>query len=110
MNIVFYSVTRDFAGRLEQRADIDVETNISECGRDDLRTTVMTVLPHLCDENPRTAAFVLCKPCHHSLCFRELLSAAAFRGVNTGDGPRGRLVAAPDLLQSHGNLTQGSAS
>src|SRR5262245_60788095 len=48
----------DLGGRLEQRADIDVEAEVGEGRGDHLLTAVVTVLTDLGDQDPRLAAVV----------------------------------------------------
>ena len=46
----------DLVGRLEQRADVDVEAEVGERGGDHLLAAVVAVLAHLGDEDARPAA------------------------------------------------------
>ena len=51
----------DLAGRLEQRADVDVEAEVGERGGDHLLAAVVAVLAHLGDQDPRPAALGLAR-------------------------------------------------
>ena len=58
MHVVLDRVARRFLGRLEQRADVDVEAEVGERGGDHLGAAVVAVLAELRDEHARPAAFV----------------------------------------------------
>ena len=55
MGLALRRERRDFFGRREQRADLDVEAEIGERRGDDLLAAVMAVLAHLGDQNARAA-------------------------------------------------------
>ena len=59
MHVVVYRILRGLRGRLEQRAYVDVEADVGECGGDHLGAAVMTVLAHLDHQHARAAAFGL---------------------------------------------------
>ena len=59
VHVVLDRFARRFVGRLEQRADVDVEAEIGERGRDHLGTPVVTVLTELGHEDARAAALGL---------------------------------------------------
>ena len=56
VHVVVGGLPRDLLGRGEQRADVDVETDVGERGRDDLLAPVVAVLAHLGDQDARPAA------------------------------------------------------
>ena len=68
------------AGRLEQRADVDVEAEVGEGGGDDLLAAVVAVLAHLGDQDARAAA-VACV---------ERLDHAPARALDAQRSPRPR--------------------
>jgi hypothetical protein len=53
MHIIIDRILRGFLGCLEQRANINVKTDICKGGGDHLGTPVVAVLPHLDDQHPR---------------------------------------------------------
>ena len=59
VHVVLDRVARRFLGRLEQRADVDVEAEVGERGGDHLGAAVVAVLAELRDEDARPAAFAL---------------------------------------------------
>ena len=54
--------------RGEQRAHVDVETDVGERGRDDLLPAVVAVLAHLGDQDARPAAIGLGEALHQPGC------------------------------------------
>ena len=56
VHVVLDGVARRLLGRLEQRADVDVEAEIGERGRDHLGAAVVAVLAELHDEDARATA------------------------------------------------------
>lgn len=75
MHIVINGHSCDFFRRLEKTTDIDIKSKVGKAGGNNFRTTVMTILAHLCDKDTRVAAFVLGKLLHISKClFVFLLS------------------------------------
>ena len=58
VHVVLDRVARRFLGRLEQRADVDVEAEVGERGRDHLGAAVVAVLAELGHEDARPAAFL----------------------------------------------------
>src|SRR6185503_3619458 len=57
VHVVLDRLARAFLRRLEERADVDIESQVRKRGRDHFRAAIVTVLPELGDENARTAAF-----------------------------------------------------
>src|ERR1035441_4029248 len=109
MHIVLDSMPCHLKRSLEQRADIHVEADIRESSCDDFRAAVMAVLPHLGHQYARTPAFRLLKLRDHLLRFLELCASATLSRVDSGDGARGGLIAAPDFFQRGRDFTQSSA-
>jgi hypothetical protein len=58
VHVVLDGLPRDLFRRLEERADVDVEAEVGERGRDDLRAAVVAVLADLRDEDARAAPSV----------------------------------------------------
>src|ERR1017187_10967059 len=106
MNIVLDRMTRNFARRLEQWADIHVETDIREGRCDYFCAAVVAVLPHLGDQDTRAPAFRLLKFRHHPFCLFELFGFAALSRVDTRNSPRGGLIAPPDFFQCRRNFAE----
>jgi hypothetical protein len=74
MNIGINHLSGDFCRRLNQLrtqrknmaylkkgTNVHVKAHICKPGRYHFCTTIMSILTHLCDQNTRTAAFILCK-------------------------------------------------
>jgi hypothetical protein len=61
VHIVLDGLAGALLGRLEQRADVDVEAEVGKRRRDDLLAAVVAVLAHLGDQDARAAAFVVSK-------------------------------------------------
>src|ERR1017187_10694738 len=106
MNIVLDRMTRNFARRLEQWADIHVETDIREGRCDYFCAAVVAVLAHLGNQDARAPAFRLLKFRHHPFCLFELFGFAALSRVDTRNSPRGGLVAAPHIFKCGGDFAE----
>ena len=61
VDVVFDGLARHFGGRAEQRTKVDVEAEVGEGRGDDFGAPIVAVLPHLGDEDARTAAGAGCK-------------------------------------------------
>ena len=86
VHVVLDRVARGFLGRLEQRADVDVEAEVGERGGDHLGAAVVAVLAELGDEDARAAALVGRRTSSTSLRMRcELLVAVVGAAVHAGD-------------------------
>ena len=72
MQAILNCFTRSLCWSLEQWSHIHVETTIRITRRNDLGATVMSVLPHLCHEDTRTAAFSFCKLICQLTCFLKV--------------------------------------
>src|SRR5262245_64388205 len=57
MDVILDRLTGRLRRGCEQRADIDVKTQVGECRSDDFLAAVVPVLSNLGDEQTRTAAF-----------------------------------------------------
>ena len=78
VHVVLDRVARGFLGRLEQRADVDVEAEVGERGRDDLGAAVVAVLAELGDEDARPAALRPARTSSTSLRMRWNSSSSAY--------------------------------
>ena len=56
VHVVLDRLARDLLGRLEERADVDVEAEVGERGGDHLGAAVVAVLADLGDQHARPAA------------------------------------------------------
>ena len=72
MDIVLYSLTSSLGRRLEQRSHIHVEATVSITCSHHFCTTVVTILPHLSDEDTRTTTLSLGKLIGHLLGLLEV--------------------------------------
>ena len=59
VDVVLDRLARRLLGRLEQGADVDVEADVGERGRDHLGAAVVAVLAELADQHARPAALGL---------------------------------------------------
>ncbi len=73
------------AGRLEQRADVDVEAEVGERGGDHLLAAVVAVLAHLGDQDARPAALRLGERVDDPARFLHVGHAADLLRVHAGD-------------------------
>ena len=94
------------SGRLEQRADVDVEAEVGERGGDHLLAAVVAVLAHLGDQDARPAALGLARTASTSARTRSTSSASSpdLVAVHAGDRTDRRRVPAVHLLQRVGDL------
>src|SRR5271154_214985 len=91
---------RHFLRSREQRADFDVEPEIGERRGNDLLAAVMSILAHLGDQNPGSAALVLGESAGH--CDHALVGLPArprLGQIDAGDGPHFSEVTAEGLLE-----------
>ena len=95
----------DLLGRGEERADLDLETEIGESRGDDLLAAVMAVLPHLRDQDARRPAVVLGKGARHrDDAAIGVALRASFGEIDAGDRRRFGDVAAERLLHRQRDL------
>src|SRR6185503_1253564 len=109
VHIVLDRLARAFFRCLEERPDVDIESQVRKRGRDHFCAAIMAVLPELGDENARTAAFFAREALDLAL---QLVPAVVLfeRGaIDPGDALRVCPVAAPDLLYCHADLPDGRA-
>ena len=95
VHVVLDRVAGRFLGRLEQRADVDVEAEVGERGGDHLGAAVVAVLAHLHDEHARPAALGsrrTRRPRARTRC--EVLVALVRAAVHAGDAYGSRRGAA----------------
>ena len=108
VHVVLDRVACRLLGRLEERADVDVEAEVGERGGDHLGAAVVAVLTELGDEQARAAARAL---------GRELLDRGAHlvvalvalvrRAVHAGDATDRGAVAREHLFERVGDLADG---
>src|SRR6266511_5247714 len=104
VHVVLDRVAGRLLRRLEQRADVDVEADVGERGRDHLGAAVVAVLAHLHDEHAGPAALDLGELA--DLSPDPLVALVAFvRGpVHAADATDRRPVPGEHLLQGVGDL------
>ena len=109
MDIVFDGLPSGFFGGLEQRADIDVETDIGEGRGDDLGAAVVAVLAQLYHQHAGPPAFAHRKGINRGLDSIELGIAGKSRTVNPGDRANFSAVAGKFRFQRIGNFAHRRA-
>ena len=80
VHIVLDRHSGNFAWRLEERTDVDVESHVGKCRGDHLGAAIMTVLAHLGDEDARPAPFLrseFARPSRRALLELRVASALA---------------------------------
>ncbi len=92
----------DLGGRLEQRADVDVEAEVGERGGDHLLAAVVTVLAHLGDEDARPTALALGERVDERADLRDVRGLADLVAVHTRDRTDRRRVPPEHLLEGAG--------
>ena len=97
----------DLLGRLEQRAEVDVEAEVGEGGADHLGAAVVAVLAHLGHEQARPAALLLGEGRDLGDDRREVVVALVAGAVHAGDATDLRLVAAEHRLHGVAHLADG---
>jgi hypothetical protein len=98
-------LTRDLLGGLEERADVDVEAEVGEGGRDDLLAAVVAVLAHLGDEDARAPTLGLLELLDEPLRLLDGgVSCPGLGAVHAPDRTDLGCVAAEDLLQRIADL------
>ena len=75
MHIVVNRLSSDLFGGHEKTANIDIEAEICEATGNNFRTSIVTILSHLCNEDSWITAFLLRK-CLHILQSLLVLSLA----------------------------------
>src|SRR5262245_18638092 len=109
VDVVLDRLARDFLGRLEERAHVDVEAQIGERGGDHLGAAVVTILADLGDQDARAAA-VVAQEAIDLLPHRGPLGIVAeVTAIDTRDGPDLGLVAPPHLLERLRDLAHRGA-
>src|SRR5688572_4240243 len=109
VHVVLDRLARAFLRCLEERADVDIESQVRKRGRDHFRAAIMAVLPELGDENARTAALFAREALDLALQFVPSVVFLERGAIDSGDALRVRPVAAPDLLHCHAHLPDGRA-
>ena len=109
VDVVLDRVACRFLGRLEQRADVDVEAEIGERGRDHLGAAVVAVLAHLGDEHARAAALGAGELLDLAADLVEALVALVRAAVHARDGTDRGAVPREHLLHRVGDLADRRA-
>src|SRR5581483_2363012 len=109
VDVVLDRLPRDLVGRLEERADVDVEAEIGKRRGDHLGAAVVTVLADLPDEEPRATAVLGGELRDFGAEGGPLRVVAVLPAIDAGDGANLRVVATPDLLERAGDLADGRA-
>src|SRR5438105_3347241 len=109
VHVVLDRLARDLLGRLEERADVDVEAEVGERRRDDLRAPVVAVLPDLGDQDARTPPVARGEGFDLAPQRRPLLVLGEVAAVDAGDGTDLSMIAPPDLLERRGDLADRRA-
>mmetsp|Transcript_15936 Transcript_15936/g.40335 ORF Transcript_15936/g.40335 Transcript_15936/m.40335 type:complete len:233 (+) Transcript_15936:365-1063(+) len=83
MHVCFYSLASDFFRCVEEWANINIKSNVSKACSDDLCTTIMSILSHLCNQNARSPTFGVSKGFHfvQYLLQGRVLAALEFTAV-----------------------------
>src|SRR5579871_1456711 len=110
MDVGIDGVFRDFLGRLKQRADVDIETEIGKGGSYDFGASVVTVLAHLCHQHARTTALMLGKTLHFAANGGKFVVAFILRAVDAGDRADFGTVSAKYAFHRVGNFADRGAS
>ncbi len=109
VDVVFEGHLGRLVGCLEHGADVDVEAEVGEGRGDDLEAAVVAVLTHLRHEHPRAAACLLQEGRGPLLQALDHVAVSVLGGVDTGDHPGRRHVAAEDLLHGVAHLADRGA-
>src|SRR3954454_20356142 len=109
VDVVFDCLAGGFLRGLEQRADIDVETDIGEGGGDDLGAAVVTVLGELYDQHARAAGFVAGETLDLALYPAEALVALVLAAIDADHRLRRGAVPAVDGFERVGNFADRRA-
>ena len=109
VDIVLDRLAGRFLRCLEQRADIDIETDIGKGGGDDLGAAVVAVLAELDDQHARPPPFFARKAFDLSLDAAETFIVPILPAIDAGNRPRRGLVPAEDLFERIGDLADRRA-
>lgn len=107
MDVVIHSILCRFFRRLEQRSYVDVPAHIGKGCGENLLASVVSVLPHLSQENTGTAAFQCFKSVGQFLCFFQFRGTVKFAGIYTGNSMDGSVETAGYFFNRIGNFTEG---
>lgn len=110
MDVVIHSILCRFFRRLEQRSYVDVPAHIGKGCRENLLASVVSVLPHLSQENTGTAAFQCFKSVGQFLCFFQFRGTVKFAGIYTGNSMDGSVETAGYFFNRIGNFTEDARS
>src|SRR5205823_13550755 len=104
VDVVFDRLPGGFLGGLDQRADIDVETDIGEGGGDDLGAAVVAVLAQFGDEHARPPPLLAGKTLDFALDAAERLVVLVLPAVNPAHGTDLSAMAGKHLFERVGDL------
>src|SRR5580692_11470431 len=107
VHVVLDRLARGFGGGCEQRADVDVETEIGKGGGDDFLAAVVAVLADLGDQDARAAAFVVLELGDEFLHPFDGVRHADLLPVDAGDGFDLRPMPAEHLFERQRYLADG---
>ncbi len=112
VHVVFDGLPRGFGRRAEQRADVDVKSEIGKGAGNHFLAAVVAVLAHLGDQDPRSTTFGFLEPFDQLPYFVGHAVTLQCRCVDAADRLYRCFVAAEDLLQrladfAHGRLCPG---
>ena len=102
VDVVVGRLIGDLFGGLEQRSDVDVESDVREGRGDDLLATVVTVLAHLRDEDAGTTSLVLGELLDQFHRLADVAHRSCLVAVHTTDGADLGLVASVHLFEGVG--------
>ena len=109
MDVVLDRLARRLLGRLEQGADVDVEADVGERGRDHLGAAVVAVLAELGDQEARPAALGLGERLDLALDGHELRILLEGAAIDACDRAHLGPPAAEDALHGRRDLAERGA-
>ena len=107
VNVVVHCILCGFFRSLEQRPYVNVPAHVSEGGRQNFLSAVMTVLTHLSQEDTRPAAFQFFKLFSQRIGFFHIVIAGEFAAVYAGYGVDNRIETTGYFFDRVGDFAQG---
>ena len=98
VNVIVHRILRRLFRRLKERPHVHVESHIGISGGNHLGAPVVTVLPHLRDQDAGAPALRLFKIIGHPANLRNDILVGELTAVNSGDGAYDGLMTAADFL------------